>query len=115
MTAIRAGVLRPLIPAVLALIGAASAFVATAAPLRAATPGIYTATLVAPLPTPKKVIDHGVLWSCAGNTCQAARDGSQAVMACTRLVMKVGPVARFAVAKAELASEDLARCNTDGS
>jgi hypothetical protein len=36
-------------------------------------------------------------------------------MACTRLVMKVGPVARFAVAKAELASEDLARCNTDGS
>lgn len=109
------GILRPLFPAMLALTAAASAFVATAAPLRAATAGSYSATLATPLPAPKKVIVSGVLWSCAGDVCQAPRDGSQPVMACARLVMKLGPVTRFAVARGELPGEELARCNADGS
>jgi len=111
ITANQNGALRQLLPAMIALIGTASAFVLTAGPVRAANGPFYSATLTRPMDGAQKVIQKGVLWKCDGADCSAPRDTSRPVIVCARLVQKVGPVARFATPQGDLASEDLARCN----
>lgn len=108
----RSGALRQLVPAILALIGTTASFAFTAAPVRAATAGpFYSATLSRPMDGAHKLIQKGVLWTCDGANCSAPRDTSRPAIVCARLVQKVGPVARFATPKGDLAAEDLARCN----
>lgn len=104
-------VLRPLLPALLALAGAAASFAATVQPVRAQSAHYYSATLAAPVAAPKKMIQGGLPWACAGSECSAPRDSSRPAIVCARLVEKVGAITRFATPKGELAADDLARCN----
>ena len=116
MFALRTSALRPLLPAILALLGTAASFAMTAAPARAAAPGaFYTVTLAAPLAAPTKMVEGETLWSCAGSECSAARDTSRPAVVCARLARKVGQVTRFVTPKGEMPAEDLARCNVAAS
>ena len=110
MTALRHGALRQLAPAVLALVGTIAGFTATATPSHAAG-GYYSVTLATALDAPKRLIEHGVSWSCTGSECSAARDTSRPAMVCARISQKVGTIARFATPEGELSAEELARCN----
>lgn len=110
MTALRHGALRQLAPAVLALVGTVAGFAATATPSHAAG-GYYSVTLATALDAPKRLIEHGVSWSCTGSECSAARDTSRPAMVCARISQKVGTIARFATPDGELSAEELARCN----
>ncbi|MEO0032615.1 MAG: hypothetical protein RIS94_2373 [Pseudomonadota bacterium] len=110
MFARRDGGLGRLVPAVVALALSAGTFALTAQPVRAEG-AYYTAALAAPLAAPKQVIEGGLLWHCAGDSCTAARDTSRPAIVCARLARSVGEVARFATPKGDLAAEDLARCN----
>ncbi len=115
MTANRSSAVRQLLPAVLALVGTAAAFAATAIPARAASGPFYSATLTRPMDGVQKVIQKGVLWKCDGAQCSAPRDTSRPTIVCARLVQKVGPVTRFATPQGDLAEQDLARCNEAAS
>jgi hypothetical protein len=116
MLALRTSALRPLLPAILALVGTAASFGITAAPARAAAPGaFYTVTLAVPLAAPAKMVEGETLWSCAGSECSAARDTSRPAVVCARLARKVGQVTSFVTPKGEMPAEDLARCNTAAS
>ena len=116
MFTLRNDTLRPLLPALLALVGSAASFGLTASPVRAAAPGaFYTVTLAAPLAAPAKMVEGETLWSCAGSECSAARDTSRPAIVCARLARKVGQVTRFVTPKGEMPAEDLARCNTAAS
>lgn len=117
MIARHPGVLRRLLPAVLAFAGALTAFTVTVtaapapAPVRAAD-GYYVATLATPVAAPLRSIEGGLMWSCAGDSCAAARDSSRPAIVCARLAMKRGAVTRFATPGGDLAAEDLAKCNS---
>lgn len=116
MFALRNNTLRPLLPALLALVGTAASFGLTAGPVRAAAPApFYTVTLAVPLAAPAKMVEGETLWSCAGSECSAARDTSRPAIVCARLARKVGQVTRFVTPKGEMPVEDLARCNTAAS
>jgi len=110
MIARHPGALRRLLPAALAFAGSLTAFGVTAAPVRAAD-GYYMATLAAPVAAPVHSIEGGIMWSCSGNSCAAARDSSRPAIVCARLAMKRGAVTRFATPAGELAADDLAKCN----
>lgn len=113
MIATRNSMLAQLFPAVLALVGTAATFAATAAPARAADANAYySVTLAAPVAKPAKLMLGDVLWNCAGDTCSAGQDTARPVVVCTKLAAKIGQVNRFATPKGELAAEDMARCNT---
>ena len=112
MIAIRHSALRNAVFAGLALVGTSISFGLTTQPVAAASQQIfYTATLASPLAAPRQEILRGVLWTCAGDTCTAARDVSRDVNVCARLAAKVGPVAGFATPRGAMGSDDLARCN----
>ena len=67
MIAQNTSVLRQLFPALLALVGTATTFVATATPVRAAdASSYYTVTLAAPVAKPAKLMLGDVLWNCSG-------------------------------------------------
>lgn len=104
------GALRRLLPAVLAFAGSVMAFAVTAEPVRAAD-GYYVATLATPKAAPVRSIEGGLMWSCAGDSCQAARDTSRPAIVCARLAKKHGAITRFATPKGDLAADDLAKCN----
>ena len=113
MIATRNTLFAQLFPAVLALVGTAATFAATATPAHAAQANAYyTVTLAAPVAKPAKLMLGDVLWNCAGDTCSAGQDTARPVVVCTKLAAKVGQVNRFATPKGELAAEDIARCNT---
>ena len=111
MIALHRRAARGAVLAALALTGTVATFGLTTQPAAAAT-GYYTASLAAPLDAPKQVIAGGVLWKCAGQTCNAAQDSSRDVMVCARLARKLeSPLAGFATPRGALAEPDLARCN----
>ncbi|GEO00314.1 hypothetical protein NSE01_21460 [Novosphingobium sediminis] len=113
MIAIRNSAMRQLVPAVLALVGTAATFAATAAPVRAADANsYYSVTLAAPVAKPAKLLLGEVLWNCAGDTCSAGQDTARPVVVCTKLAAKVGTINKFVTPKGELAAEEMARCNT---
>ncbi len=113
MNAIRNSAVRQLLPAFLALVGTAASFAVTATPARAAdSNAYYSVTLAAPVAKPAKLMLGDVLWNCAGDTCSAGQDTARPVVVCTKLAAKVGTISRFATPKGELATEDMARCNT---
>jgi hypothetical protein len=113
MNAIRNSAVRQLLPAFLALVGTAASFAVTATPARAADGNAYySVTLASPVAKPAKLMLGDVLWNCAGDTCSAGQDTARPVVVCTKLAAKVGTINRFATPKGELATEDMARCNT---
>ena len=79
MLALRTSALRPILPAILALVGTAASFGITAAPVRAAAPGaFYTVTLAVPLAAPAKMVEGETLWTCAGSDTPASAGGRRA-------------------------------------
>ena len=91
---------------------AAVAVLATAAPAMAEGAGLR-AEFAAPFERSETVIVDGRQWSCAGTTCTSRTDDPRPAIACRKLARKVGPVARFATARAELDAAAIAACNQD--
>jgi hypothetical protein len=83
-----------------------------ASPAAAAPAAQFTATLKAPLAQPRQQIIDGVMWSCAGDTCQGADEGQQLAGTCGQVVRSFGQVTAFANSSRKLADAALARCNT---
>ena len=91
---------------------AAAAVLATAAPAVAQGAGLR-AEFAAPFERSETVIVDGRQWSCSGTTCTSRTDDPRPAIACRKRARKVGPVARFASAKAELDAAGIAACNQD--
>ncbi len=84
--------------------------VATATPVNAAGNAYYTATLSAPT-TETRAVASGVAWACAGSTCVANKASARPLRICRGLNRKFGEIATFKVDGAELAADELAKCN----
>ena len=70
----------------------------------------YRAELTQAL-TSNHVIAGGVLWMCDGTACVAGKGTGRPVVMCKRLAEAASPVTRFSFGGADLAADDLARCN----
>jgi hypothetical protein len=81
-----------------------------AAPVNAAGNAYYTATLAAPAGETRAVAG-GVAWNCEGSTCVANKASARPLRICRGLNRKFGEVATFKVDGAELAADELAKCN----
>ena len=57
------------------------------------------------------LIAGGVLWMCDGTACVAGKGTGRPVVMCKRLAEAASPVTRFSFGGADLARDDLARCN----
>lgn len=101
---------RSLLAAGLALAGTVLSFSVTATPAQAGTNN-YSAKLTAALEAPKSKVINGVVWSCAGDACRGAVDGSAPRNVCVKIAKNFGPLASFTGPKGELSAEDLQRCN----
>jgi hypothetical protein len=112
-TAVSRTLPRTIIAAGLALAGTIASFGITAAPAQAQGPAAknYTASLAAPLESPRREVINGVVWNCKGDSCAAPLDGSRASTTCTRVAREFGQLARFATPKGEFTAEELQRCN----
>lgn len=84
---------------------------ASPAPVNAAGKAYYTATLSAPT-TETSAVAGGVAWSCQGATCVANKAGARPLRICRGLNRKFGEIAAFKVEGAELAADELAKCNS---
>ena len=102
---------RALITATLAFLATLASFSATTTPTRAATAGVYSASLATPLAAARREIIDGAVWRCEGDRCSAPADGGRAMPVCSKVARKFGQVARFASPQGELNAEQLARCN----
>jgi hypothetical protein len=90
--------------------GVTFAVATDAAPLSAAAPAYYTATLAAPASDSRAVSD-GVAWACKDATCVAAKTSARPLRVCRGLNRKFGQVAAFQVNGEDLTAEELAKCN----
>jgi len=57
------------------------------------------------------LIAGSVLWTCDGTACVAGKGASRPAVMCKRLAEAASPVTRFSFGGADLAAEDLMRCN----
>jgi hypothetical protein len=90
---------------------AATLFAGAAANAQTRTGGpTYRAELAQPV-ADTRVVAGGVLWSCAGNACTAARATSRPAIVCARLVREAGAVTSFAFGGTAMSATDLERCN----
>jgi hypothetical protein len=80
------------------------------APVNAAGNAYYTATLTAPADEARTVAG-GVAWACEGTTCVAGKASARPLRICRGLNRKFGEVATFKVEGADLAADELAKCN----
>jgi hypothetical protein len=101
---------RSLLAAGLALAGTVISFSATTTPAQAGTNG-YSAKLTAALEAPKSKVINGVVWSCAGDACRGAVDGSAPRNVCVKIAKSFGQLSAFTGPKGEFSAEDLQRCN----
>jgi len=101
---------RSLLAASLALAGTVLSFSVTATPAQAASTG-YKAKLSTALEAPKSKVLNGVIWSCEGDSCRGAIDGSAPRNICIKVAKNFGPLTSFAGPKGEFGAEDLQRCN----
>jgi hypothetical protein len=76
----------------------------------AAGSAYYRAELSSPAPK-GKFVARGVVWSCEGTQCVAARGTSRPLMMCAGLAKEAGEVKGFIADGKALEGEDLARCN----
>lgn len=84
--------------------------VAGGSPANAAGGAYYTATLAAPVKE-NRAVAGGVAWACKGTTCVANKANARPLRVCRGLNRKFGEVATFKVEGADLAAEELAKCN----
>lgn len=84
--------------------------IATSTPANAAGNAYYNATLAAPASEARTVSD-GVAWACKDATCVANKTTARPLRVCRGLNRKFGEVATFTFNGAELAAEELAKCN----
>ena len=84
--------------------------IATSAPVEAAGPAYYTAKLTAPAGEDRAVAG-GVAWTCEGDMCVANKASARPLRICRGLNRKFGEVATFKVEGAEIAADELAKCN----
>jgi hypothetical protein len=112
-TAVQRALPRTVLAAALALAGTIASFGVTATQAQAQAPGskINNASLSVKLDGPRREVINGVVWNCKGDSCAAPLDGSRALVTCTKVAQKFGPLTRFATPKGELTAEELARCN----
>lgn len=103
--------IRRLVPCALAMAAAVLGLGLTAVPAQADEDSYYSVTLTNALAAPRELVVGDILWHCGGTSCSAPRDTSRPAITCARLVKAVGPVTRFAMPNAELAGDDLAKCN----
>ena len=90
---------------------AASFGVATSsAPVSAAGPAYYSATLTAPA-AESRFVAGGVAWTCEGTTCVANKASARPLRICRGLNRKSGEIADFKVLGQRLEAEELAKCN----
>ena len=80
------------------------------APVTAAGPAYYTATLTAPA-SEARVVAGGVAWACEGTKCVANKANARPLRVCRGLNHKFGEVAAFTANGEEMAAEELAKCN----
>ncbi|WP_086617510.1 CC_3452 family protein [Erythrobacter tepidarius] len=105
----RSGKLAILASAVL-YTGLAFGVVTSTTPANAAGGAYYSATLAAPAGETTAVAG-GVAWTCAGTTCVANKASARPLRVCRGLNRKFGEIAAFRVDGAELAADELAKCN----
>lgn len=70
----------------------------------------YAAEIAAPMEA-TRMAAGGVVWSCEGTSCMAARGTARPLRLCRELKRKVGAVTSFAVNGEMLEADQLARCN----
>ncbi|MBY0344077.1 MAG: hypothetical protein K2Q29_09495 [Sphingomonadales bacterium] len=80
------------------------------APLEAAGPAYYSATLSAPA-SEARFVAGGVAWTCEGTTCVAGKASARPLRICRGLNRKSGEIADFKVLGQRLEAEELAKCN----
>lgn len=95
----------------IAFIAALSLAGMAATPVTAQSAARQTAELAAPAKT-AKVIGKGVVWHCAGTSCNAPQSDSRAAISCATLVKQVGQVSAFTVGGVALDEAALTRCNS---
>lgn len=82
----------------------------SSAPLNAAGPAYYSATLAAPA-SEARFVAGGVAWTCQGSTCVATKTSARPLRICRGLNRKSGEIADFKVQGAAIEAEELAKCN----
>jgi hypothetical protein len=111
MTSLRLSPLHHLFSLFAAIFIAGALFSGAAANAQSRTNGpTYRAELAQPAAA-SRIAASGVVWSCEGNACTAARSNSRPAIVCARLVRATGAVTSFAFAGAALSAEEIARCN----
>ena len=71
----------------------------------------YKAQLAKPVEQATTTIAGGVVWSCKGDTCIAAKGSSRPLRICRELQKEHGEIAGFTAKGEELAADNLAKCN----
>ncbi len=100
--------LRQFVFVIVASLGAATMFTATAA--SAGKPVYYEATLASPAKTATKVV-KGVVWHCKETTCKASESRTRDAYVCAKLARKMGDVTAFTVKGVAFDDAALAECN----
>ncbi|MBU7579357.1 MAG: hypothetical protein KAF27_02640 [Porphyrobacter sp.] len=90
--------------------GATFGVATSSAPLEAAGPAYYSATLSAPASETRFVAGGGA-WTSEGSTCVAAKASARPLRICRGLNRKSGEIADFKVLGQPIQSEELAKCN----
>lgn len=89
---------------------AAMALIAAPSLAQGGESAFFTAQLAAPA-ADAQFAAGGVVWTCEGTQCRAARSNARPIRVCSSLRREVGAITGFAVNGAALAAEELARCN----
>ncbi len=111
MSTLRLSPLQHFVSLFAALFIAATLFTGAAVNAQTRTSGpTYRAELAQPV-AEAQIVASGVVWSCTGTACTAARATSRPVMVCARLVREAGAVTSFTVSGTALSAIDLERCN----
>ena len=71
----------------------------------------YKAQLSKPVENATTTVAGGVVWSCKGDTCIAAKGSSRPMRVCRELQKEHGESAGFTAKGEALASDKLAKCN----
>lgn len=99
----------------LPLFGAACVALGALAPVAASAAGgaYYRAELATPA-AKDRFVSRGVVWTCTGTSCVAARGTSRPAIMCSTLAKDAGEVKAFVADGKPLEADALARCNGAG-
>lgn len=80
------------------------------APAQAATAAYYSLELAAPAKD-RVTIAKGVVWSCEGTACVAAKARGRSAHICKRAARKLGEITAFTANGEAMDADDIAACN----